>query len=495
MTNTVFKTTRGFVSVLLLTLAASATLGLTLLARQSSGAAYTVVSADGRKSLPVRTMNGVEMVALDQLAPLFSLALREDPLAGAMSITTKSQTIVLTSGQAAASVGGRVLSLSSPVVRDGRNWFVPVEFLARVLAPATGLHIETRALSRTVLVGDIKWPQVAVRLERQGAGVRVSADVQPATPFKLSRDGNKVIARFDATALDFTLGGAAASELIASVRADGVSIVIDLGTAASIVRPTDDAANGHFTVDVAPAPRAGQEAPPAELRPAGLKLIAIDAGHGGEETGAKSADGASEKDITLALARRLKTAIEATLGLRVVMTREGDDTVPLDRRTAIVNNSQCDVLISLHADASLRPVAAGAQILTLSSADYQRRLPPSSVPALTVPVAGGGTRTLDVVPWDLAQLPHVAASTTFAASVEQQLRARQVPLHPRAQDTLPLRLLAGANMAAILLETGFLSNPDDATALAGRDRPAAIVDALIAALTDLRTSLARGGGR
>jgi N-acetylmuramoyl-L-alanine amidase len=246
---------------------------------------------------------------------------------------------------------------------------------------------------------------------------------------------------------------------------------------------------------VSPAPRPGQETPPAEIRGTGLKIVAIDAGHGGEEPGARSASGAAEKDLTLALARRLKSAIEARMGLRVVMTRDGDDTLPLDRRTALVNNNQCDVLISLHADASFMPSVAGAQILTLSTSDYQRHLPPAPVPAVTVPVAGGGTRTIDVVPWDLAQLPYAAASAAFAASVEQRLRERQVPMHPRAKDTMPLRLLAGANMPAILLETGFLSNSADAAALAGNDRQAQIVEALIAALTDLRATMTRGGGQ
>ena len=442
-------------------------------------------------------MNGADMVALDQLAALFGMALREDALAGAMSITTSRQAIVLTPGQAAASVAGRVLSLSSAVIKDNRGWFVPVDFVARVIAPATGQRIETRTVSRTILVGDIKWPQVAVRLERQGSGVRVSADVQPATPFRISRDGNKVVARFDATAVDLTLGGAAASDLIASVHVDGVTVVIDLGPAASIVRPSEDGANTHFTVDVAPAPRAGQDAPPAELRASGLKIVAIDAGHGGEEPGAKSADGAAEKDITLALAKRLRGAIESRLGLRVVMTREGDDTLPLDRRTAIVNNSQSDVLISLHADASFRASAGGAQVLTLAPEDYQRRLLPATTPAVTVPLAGGGTRTVDVVPWDLAQLPHVSASLSFAASVEEHLRERRVPLRARAQNPTPLRLLAGANMPAIMLEAGFLSNADDAAALTGpgaNDRQSAIIDALIAALSSLRASMTRGGG-
>lgn len=489
------KASRAIHGLLLVALVTAGSYAVSLAARQQP---YTVITTDSRKPLTVRTIGGVEMIALDQLAPMFGAALREDTLAGAMNITTSRQTIVLTPGQAAASLGGRVLSLSSAVVREGRGWFVPVDFLTRVLAPATGLRIETRAVSRSILVGDIKWPQVAVRLERQGAGVRVAADVQPPTPFHITRDGNKVLARFEASAIDLTLGGATAGDLVASVRADGVTVAIDLGPSASIVRPTEDAAAGHFTIDVAPAPRPGQDAAPAELRAAGLKLIAIDPGHGGEEPGAKSGAGAAEKDLSLALARRLKAAIESRLGVRVIMTREGDDTVPLDRRTAIVNNSQCDVLISLHADASFMPSVAGARILTLSSDDYQRRLPPVSAPAVTVPVAGGGTRTIDVVPWDLAQLPHIASSKAFAASLEQHLRERQVPMNAHPQDAWPLRLLAGANMPAILLEAGFLSNADDAAALAGNDRTTAIVEALIAALTDLRASMAsrtQGGGQ
>jgi N-acetylmuramoyl-L-alanine amidase len=107
---------------------------------------------------------------------------------------------------------------------------------------------------------------------------------------------------------------------------------------------------------------------------------------------------------------------------------------------------------------------------------------------------GGGTRTLDVVPWDLAQLPHIAGSTTFATSVEQKLRERQVPMNARPQDALPLRLLAGANMPAIIVEAGFVSNSDEASALISNDRQAAIVDALIAALADLRNAMTRGGG-
>lgn len=469
-----------------------------LAALASAQATYAVVTPDVRRSIPSRNMNGVDMLALDQVAPVFGFALREDTLAGSMTVTTTRQSVVLTNGQASASVGGRVLSMSAPVRRDGRSWYVPVDFLSRVLAPASGQKIELRPISRTIIVGDVRWPQVAVRLERQGTAVRIGAAIQPPTPFQLTRAGNRISVTFDATAMDLSLGGATAPELVTAIRADGTTLVIDLGPAASVVRPTEDAANGQLFIDVAPAPRPGAGPDPNEMARAaggrGLNVIAIDAGHGGEEPGAKSDQGTLEKDVTLAIAQRLKATIDARMGIRVMMTRDADNTLPLDRRTSIVNNGQADVLISLHADAAPRPSVRGAQVITLVGNQYQRRLPAQDSSA-TVPVAGGGTRMINIVPWELAQLPYLQQSNTFATSVVERLRENQVPLAARPQEEMPLRLLAGANMPAILLEVGFLTNADDAAALETPGMQNAIVEALMSALADLRAQMARGGFR
>ena len=93
-----------------------------------------------------------------------------------------------------------------------------------------------------------------------------------------------------------------------------------------------------------------------------IGLIAIDPGHGGMDEGVKGTGGTKEKDLTLAIARRIKTAVEARLGIRVLLTRDDDRNVPLDDRTAVANNNKADLFISLHANASLRPSTAGAAI-------------------------------------------------------------------------------------------------------------------------------------
>src|SRR5690348_16717587 len=92
-------------------------------------AAYTIISREGRRPLPVRAQGGQDLVALADLASLFSLTIREDVAAGGIIVTApQNRTIVLTPGQALASVAGRVVSLPAAPVRDGRAWLVPIEF-------------------------------------------------------------------------------------------------------------------------------------------------------------------------------------------------------------------------------------------------------------------------------------------------------------------------------------------------------------------------------
>jgi N-acetylmuramoyl-L-alanine amidase len=286
------------------------------------------------------------------------------------------------------------------------------------------------------------------------------------------------------------------------MRTDDPSLLFDLGPSVTNVRADDARDPARVTIELIGAPQATPApvtpAPPVQLdRPAGIRTVAIDAGHGGEDAGARSAAGASEKDVTMIVAMRVKALLEARLGVRVILTREGDAGVTADRRAALANNNKADLFISLHANGS--PVAGlrGAQVLSLAGGDYagvEGAAPRSDAPALPVPVVGGGTRTIDAVPWQLAQLPHVGASATLANITAQRLAAAGVPMHPRAVDVAPLRILVGANMPAILVELGFLTNADDAAALAQPDHLATLAEAIVAAISDVRLGIPAGAG-
>jgi N-acetylmuramoyl-L-alanine amidase len=291
-------------------------------------------------------------------------------------------------------------------------------------------------------------------------------------------------------------------------------MIIELGSALASYR-VPDSDDSRLTIELlaagAPAPPApaplptrpqGQapDVPAVDVNPPGsLRTIVIDPGHGGEDVGVRGQGGATEKDYVLRLARRLKATIEGRFGLRVLLTRDGDDNVPLDRRTSLANNNKADLFISLHANASVSPEARGAQVLSLNLDDYRGRSDAAVASDLPVPVIGGGSRSIDLVPWDVAQLPFAARSAVLSSILARQLSERGVPLYRRPLARLPLRTLVGANMPAVLLEVGFLSTRADETALARDDRSGATIEAVVATIAEVRLGVpaatSRGAAR
>ena len=85
-----------------------------------------LVSKDGRRTVPTVTSNGRELIALDDVASLFQVAVREDSLAGGFTITYRGKTIIASADQPMASVDGRIVTLPSPITRNGRRWLVPI---------------------------------------------------------------------------------------------------------------------------------------------------------------------------------------------------------------------------------------------------------------------------------------------------------------------------------------------------------------------------------
>ena len=472
-------------------------------------APYTVLSRDARRPLPARTIGGQEMFALDDLAKLFALTVREDTLAGGITVTAGNQTIVLSPGQPLASVGGRLISLPAAPVHEGRAWFVPVDFVARALAPALGTRLELRKPSRLILYGEIRIPRVVGRIEALGALARLTLDVAPQTPHTVTQDGPRVLVRFDADALDATLPtSSSAPDLIQAVRTTEQPqvLAIDVGPRFGSYRASDvpgDRGAGRVIVEVIaqttePAPGAQpppgtspEQPPPAEFAPAGAaRPIVIDPGHGGGEEGARGRGGTLEKHVTLAVARQLKAALEARLGIRAILTRDSDETVGLDERAAVANNNKAELFISLHANASVRPAAAGAEVFYLSLDDYgdrAQRIARSGGESL--PVFGGPPRDIEVIPWEMAQARYIDQSAAFASTIESALRSR-VPMSPRALQQAPFRVLVGANMPAVLVEMAFITNPEQEKHLASERFQRELADALIEAIARFRSERA-----
>lgn len=486
-------------------------LAATWLWAQSGGRnAITVVTPEGRQTVAIRIVDGREMVALDDLAAIFRLDVREDPLAGGLTLSRQGRTLVMSS-QGLVSSGGRLVSLQPPV-REGRAWLVPLDFVARGLPLMLDVRAEYRRAARMLIAGDLTLPRIVVRTASQAGTERVTIDISPRTEHAVVQEPGRLLLRFTADALDTDIAPHAAGDLLTAVRAieSPPAIALDLGPRFASFRASDipvDASSTRVVIDLlgaggsatpaAPAAPAAADAPPLpvfEGPVTGVRTIVLDPGHGGDEQGAHGPAGTIEKDVTLAVARQLKATIEARLGLRVLLTRDGDQTVPLDARAALANNNKADLFVSLHANASVSPSPAGAEVFYLSLDEYGESVAREAAPdRVSLPAVGGVDRQVELILWEMAQARHLDDSAVLAGLVEQHLRSR-VAMSPRAIQQAPFRVLVGANMPAVLVEMGFLTNPAEEARLASPAHQALIVRALYDSIAGFRGYI-EGGRR
>ena len=427
----------------------------------------TLLSRDGRRPVPTIVLGGQELIALDEVASLFQVTVREDTLAGGLTITYKGRTILVSNDRPMASVSGRVVALPSPAVRSGGRWFVPLELLPRALSPIHDTRIDVRRTARLLVVGDLRVPRVTGRIDASGPPTRATIEIAPAAPVSVTTEAGRLIVRVDADALDATLpaNGAGLIEQIRPVD-QGTSVAVVLAGRAGAARAVPVEANGITRVTIEVAARAAPIATAAPIpllrttSRAPLQTIVIDPGHGGDDIGVRGGQGAEEKAIVLDVARRLRTLIERRLGVRVLLTRDDDRAVTLDERAAIANNNKADLFLSLHLNAAPAADVAGVEVRHLRldrEGEDARRAAQSD--AVTLPVLGGAQRTIDVIRWDLAQARHVEASAVFAGVLEENLRA-QVMMSGLPRQEAPLRVLTGVDMPAALVEMAYLTNAE-----------------------------------
>jgi N-acetylmuramoyl-L-alanine amidase len=226
------------------------------------------------------------------------------------------------------------------------------------------------------------------------------------------------------------------------------------------------------------------------LRPSSkVRTIVIDPGHGGQESGAVGPQGTLEKDLALQVARALQRQLVRRLGVSVKLTRDEDVDIPYDSRTAIANENKADLFISLHFNSSFGSRAHGAETFFLSR-EASDEMAAAAAAAENQTAAGGEDPELDLklILWDLSQSYHLAESHRFASLVQKELNAT-LGLRDRGVKQAPFRVLIGANMPAVLVELGFLSNPKEETQLQSAAYRAQLVDALVRAVRLFKTQL------
>ena len=195
------------------------------------------------------------------------------------------------------------------------------------------------------------------------------------------------------------------------------------------------------------------------IRALGLKIgkIVIDAGHGGHDTGTIGPNGLLEKDLVLDVAKRLGKQLER-LGAEVVYTRNDDTFIPLETRTAIANQEQADLFVSIHANASRDPDARGVETYYLNFTSSSEAL---EVAARENAVSDKSIHELQDLVKKIALKEKIEESREFASDVQHALHsglsAKNPGLRDRGVKKAPFIVLIGANMPSILAEISFVS--------------------------------------
>lgn len=316
------------------------------------------------------------------------------------------------------------------------------------------------------IVIDINGAQLRTALERLSLGNTPISGLRAAQ--RTSEDLRLV--------LDLSKSVTPKSFTLAPNQQYGHRLVVDLfdqgTTPAPDLPPTKVASTPQ--VPVSPAKPATRVAPP----PSGKRdiVIAIDAGHGGEDPGAIGPKGVQEKHVVLAIARELQRQINSEKGYRAELVRTGDYFIPLRKRTEIARKKGADLFVSIHADAAPRTSAFGASVYALSdrgaTSETARWLADSENRSDLIGGTGGLSldnkdRMLAGVLLDLSMTASLSSSLNVGQKVLSNM-GRITPLHKRRVEQAGFMVLKSPDIPSILVETGFISNPGEASKLQTR---------------------------
>lgn len=239
-------------------------------------------------------------------------------------------------------------------------------------------------------------------------------------------------------------------------------------------KPAAAAQNKPDAKPAAPAPAASQPVAAADLQGKRAIVIAVDAGHGGEDPGAMGPNRVREKEVTLAIAKELVAAINAQPGFVGKLTRTGDYFIPLKKRRDLARNMKADLFVSIHADAFTKASARGASVFALSqngaTSETARFLAQRENESDLIGGVGdisldGKDQVLAGVLVDLSMTATLNSSLQVGNHVLNSMGSF-AHLHKRHVEQAGFMVLKSPDVPSILVETGFISNPDESRKLA-----------------------------
>jgi N-acetylmuramoyl-L-alanine amidase len=451
-------------------------------------APIVVLTPTERREITPVTRGEAELVPLDALLAGARVTMSSDSRAGAVRLRLEGRDVTLYDRKSVFSVGGDLRLLSSPALLESGKWLVPADSASRVLGPLLGVRVEWRAAARALLVGPVRLPRVDVTHVLGPDSVRVTLEASEKVPFRVGQEAGRVTVDVlrDVVETSFQqeklTGGIV--DRVQFVGGRDNAFVVWLGKRFQEFKATEQESPPRLVLEFRAAPLAAAEsptaAPPSPAEPTHVATVVIDPGHGGAEVGAMGPGGTLEKDVTLAIARKLRASLAGGLGLQAFLTRERDQELLLDDRTAVANNYKADLFVSIHANASRSQGARGSEVYFLSqraSDDESRRLALAEGGEL-VAAPTGGSSELSMILWDMAQAEHLQESSALATRIQEEL-AEVTGSQGRGVKQAPFRVLVGAAMPAVLVEIAFISNADEEKLLTSESYQNQVVGALV----------------
>lgn len=367
------------------------------------------------------------------------------------------------------------------------------------LAAAAGLGLTAAAVSHAA---GTSAELLKVRLGGDGDETRIVIDLDRSANAKIVSDGSadrRLVVMLPGVDAPDGLQGAGRGVVkawLVDEAKGGARLQMDLAADARVKRrfllpPADGIAHYRYVIDVAAEPGvklASQSGIRTSFLPAKKpalalkKVIVIDAGHGGRDVGAQGARG-FEKDINLAAAQALKARLEETGRYKVVMTRNSDVYIPLETRVRVAQRADADLFISLHSDSGPEASLRGASVYTLSDKASSRSAKFVSRDDWFMKASLAGDQGVRDILFDLTQRATRNRSAVFAQTLVSHIEGK-APLLRRSHRDAGLVVLLAPDVPAVLLEMGFINNPEDEARLRDPTSRARLVDAVAHAIDD-----------
>ncbi len=428
---------------------------------------------EGPDRAAIQTIDGVPYVGVNDLARLLDATKFWRSDLRRLVLRSGPHTLTFVADGPFAVVDTRTFWLGAPVVSRGGELQVPAAFIDSLPADSTLPRLQRDARGTSIVVlppsGFVGTPVIDVR---EGAATLAFPASRPDEAVVVTRSRRDFRVRFGGLFTGVLPDTLPPSSLVRAIRpiasAGGSAFELRLDPAAGSFTLVSDG-RSRVTLTVARAADAGETfAPEDPPGPRALRVIVLDPGHGGGDAGTTVGE-VREKDLALALALKLKTALDHAMpAVRVVLTRDSDREVAPDARAEIANRAHADLVLSLHFDGFAAGRARGATAWCPPATFAEPR------PAATGGRPSPGPSLVTLLPWRDVASRHGVQSRALAEAVLSALElGGEGPTRLRERLTIPM---LGVNAPGILLECATLTDASD------RDR--VTQDAGLAALAD-----------